>query len=124
MYTDWNNAAEYEDLLLGLWMATSMGVQRLELRGESNLTISQVNSEFDAKDPKMAAYRNVVLKISAWFEGLEFHHVSRDSNQAADVLALMGAKRDPVPKNTFLEWLFMPLVLWQDEGKDVGVNGP
>ena len=68
----------------------------------------------------MAAYKNVVLKISTRFEGLEFHHVARDSNQAADILARMGAKRDPVPKNTFLERLFKPLVVWQDENKGAG----
>ena len=56
MYTDSNNAAEYEALLHGLCMAVPMGVQRLEVRGDSNLAISQVNGDFDAKDPKMAAY--------------------------------------------------------------------
>ena len=49
------------------------------------------------------------------FEGLEFHHVARDSNQAADILARMGAKRDPIPPNTFVERLFKPSVAWQDE---------
>ena len=53
--------------------------------------------------------------ISARFEGLEFHHVARDSNQAADILARMGAKRDPIPPNTFVERLFKPSVVWQDE---------
>ena len=95
-------------------MAVSMGIQRLEVRGDSNLAISQINGDFDAKDPKMAAYRNVVLKISARFEGLEFHHVARESNQAADVLARMGAKRDPVPPNIFLERLFKPSVTPQN----------
>ena len=80
MYTDSNNAAEYEALLHGLRIAVSMGVKRLEVRGDSNLAISQINGEFDAKDPKMTAYRNAVLKISARFEGLEFHHIPRDSN--------------------------------------------
>ncbi|XP_020199164.1 uncharacterized protein [Aegilops tauschii subsp. strangulata] len=104
-------------------MAISMGVQRPEVWGDSNLAIAQADGEFDAKDPKMVAYRNVVLKISAHFEGLEFHHVSRDSNQAADVLARMGAKGDPVPKNTFVEQLFKPSVVWQDKGKDTRANG-
>src|SRR5215216_4563592 len=40
MYTDSNNAAEYEALLHGLRMAVSMGIQRLEVRGDSNLAIS------------------------------------------------------------------------------------
>ena len=72
-----------------------MGIQRLEVRGDSNLAISQINGDFDAKDPKMAAYRDAVLKMSARFEGLEFHHVARESNQAADVLARIGAKATP-----------------------------
>ena len=41
--------------------------------------------------------------------------MARESNQAADVLAHMGAKRDPVPPNIFLERLFKPSVVWQDE---------
>ena len=74
-----------------------MGIKRLEVHGDSNLTISQINGDFDAKDPKMAAYRNSVLKMSARFEGLEFHHIARENNQAADVLACIGAKCDVVP---------------------------
>ena len=59
-----------------------MGIQRLEVRRDSNLAISQINGDFDAKDPKMAAYRNAVLKMSARFEGLECHHIARENNQA------------------------------------------
>ena len=88
-----------------------MGIQRLEVRGDSNVAISQLNGDFDAKDPKMAAYRNAVIKMSARFEGL-IHHVAREGNQAADVLARIGAKRDPVPPNIFLERLFKPSVVW------------
>mgnify|MGYP005822380427 CR=1 FL=1 len=90
-------------------MAVTMGIHRQEVRGDPNLAISQINGDFEAKDPKMAAYRNVVLKMSARFEGLEFHHVARESNQAADVLARIGTKRDPVPPNIFLEWLFQAI---------------
>ena len=121
LYTDSNNAAEYEALLHGLRMAVSMGIKRLEVRGDSNLAISQINGDFDAKDPKMAAYRNAVLKMSARFEGLEFHHVVRENNQAADILACIGAKRDPVPPNIFLERLFKTSVAWEGE---TGNNSP
>ena len=69
----------------------------------------------------MTAYRNAVLKMSARFEGLEFHHVARDNNQAADMLARIGAKQDAVPPNIFLERLFKPSVLWEEES---GNNKP
>src|SRR4051812_9779111 len=115
LYTDSNNTPEYEALLHGLRMAVSMGIQRLEVRGDSNLAISQLNGDFDAKDPKMAAYRNAVLKMSARFEGLEFHHVVRENNQAADILAHIDAKRDPVPPNIFSDRLFKPSMIWEGE---------
>ena len=122
MYTDSNNAAEYEALLHGLRMAVSMGIQRLEVRGDSNLAISQINGDFDAKDPKMAAYRNAILKMSARFEGLEFHHIARENNQAADVLARIGSKRDAVPPNIFLERLFKPSVVWEWESGNTSMD--
>ena len=56
--------------------------------------------------------------MSARFEGLEFHHVARDNNQAANVLARIGAKRDAVPPNIFLERLFKPSVLWEEESRN------
>src|SRR3954464_5975584 len=118
MYTDSNNAAEYEALLHGLRMAVSMGIQRLEVREDSNLVISQINGDFDAKDPKMAAYRNAILKMSVRFEGLEFHHIARENNEAADVLARIRAKRDALPPNIFLERLFKPSVALEGEPLD------
>ena len=69
----------------------------------------------------MAAYRNTDLKMSARFEGLEFHHVARENNQAADILARISEKRDAVPPNIFLEWLFKPSVAWEG---DTGNNNP
>ena len=98
-----------------------MGIQRLEVCGDSNLAISQINGDFDAKGPKMVAYRNSVLKMSARFEGLEFHHVARENNQASDILTPISAKRDPIPPNIFLERLFKPSMVWEG---DTGNNSP
>ena len=41
--------------------------------------------------------------------------MARERNQAADVLARIGANRDPVPPNIFLERLFKLSVVWQGE---------
>ena len=76
-------------------------ISNMEVRGDSNLAISQINGDFDAKDPKMAAYHNAILKMSARFEGLKFHHVARENNQAADIIARIGAKHDAVPPTYF-----------------------
>ena len=52
MYTDSNNAAEYEALLHGLRIAVSMGIRRLEVHGDSNLAISQINGDFAPRTQK------------------------------------------------------------------------
>lgn len=129
MYTNSNNAVEYKVLLHGLRIAVCMGVKCLEVRVDSNLAISQVNVDFDARDPKTTAYQNALIKISARVEGLEFQHIPRDNNQAADILAQMGAKQEKVPNNTFLERLFKPSVVFLDPTgtsalKDVGHHVP
>jgi hypothetical protein len=41
----------------------------------------------------MNAYCVEVRKLEDHFEGLEFHHVSRDNNVVADVLFKLGSKR-------------------------------
>ena len=59
--------------------------------------------------------------MSTRFEGLEFHHVARENNQAVDILAHIGAKRDAIPPNIFLERFFKPSVAWEG---DTGNNSP
>ena len=48
--------------------------------------------------------------------------MARESNQAADVLARIDAKRDPVPPNIFLETLFKPSVVWQGENGNTSLD--
>jgi hypothetical protein len=56
----------------------------------------------------MNAYCAEVCKLEDHFEGLEFHHVSRDNNVAADVLSKLGSKRGLVPAGVFLQDLRKP----------------
>jgi hypothetical protein len=51
----------------------------------------------------MNAYCVEVRKLEAHFEGLEFHHVCRDNNVAADVLSKLGSKRALVPAGVFVQ---------------------
>jgi hypothetical protein len=51
-----------------------------------------------------------VRKLEAHFEGLEFHHVSRDNNVAADVLSKLGSKRALVPAGVFIQDLHKPSI--------------
>ncbi|KAL5539172.1 hypothetical protein UlMin_044785 [Ulmus minor] len=51
-----NNQAEYEALLSGLRLAKEVSARHLTIYSDSQLIVSQVNSEFQAKGDKMASY--------------------------------------------------------------------
>jgi ribonuclease HI len=82
-----NNAAEYKALINGLRITVELGIKRLEIRGDSELVVDQVMKDKNCVDPKMAAYCQAVRNLEDKFHGLELHHVQRDYNKAADVLA-------------------------------------
>jgi hypothetical protein len=65
-------------------------------------------------DPKMAAYCQVVRDLEGKFHVLELHHVLRDYNKAADVLAKAAFSRSPVPHGVFASDQHQPYV--REEG--------
>jgi len=93
--------AEYEALLNGLRMALELGIQRLEIKGDLRLIVDQVMKESGCLDPKMATYCQVVRKLEDKLDGLELVHIPRHLNEAADALAKMGSKREPVSTAIF-----------------------
>ena len=63
----------------------------------------------------MDAYCKEICRLKSHFYGLEFHHVLRDYNVAADVLSKMGSKRALVPTGVFVQALNSPTVKIEDE---------
>jgi ribonuclease HI len=56
-----NNEAEYEALIPGLRIVTSLGIKRLHVYGDSAMVINQVNKDWDCtKDnmPTVLKYKN------------------------------------------------------------------
>jgi hypothetical protein len=51
----------------------------------------------------MGKYCTVVRKLEDKFEGLEFHHVERDRNAAADALSKLGSSRTQIPPGVFVQ---------------------
>jgi hypothetical protein len=77
---------------------------------ESKVVIDQVNKTRDIRKDSMNAYCAEVRKLEAHFEGLEFHHVCRDNNVAADVLSKLGFKRVLVPADVFIQDMCKPSI--------------
>jgi ribonuclease HI len=112
-----NNAAEYEALIHGLNIAISLGIKRLMVYGDSLVVISQINKEWDCSNDSMGKYCSVVWKLEDKFEGLEFHHVERDLNTAADALSKLGSSRTQVPPGVFVLEILRPSISldWVEE---------
>jgi ribonuclease HI len=105
-----NNGADYEALIHGLRIVVSHGIKRLITYVESKVVIEQVNKACDIKKETKNAYCAEVRKLEDHFEGLEFHHVSRDNNVAVDVPSKLGSKRALVPASVFVQDLCKPSI--------------
>jgi ribonuclease HI len=106
-----NNEAEYEALLHGPRLATSLGIKRLLVYSGSAVVINQVNKSWDCNKENMDAYYLEFPKLENKFYGLEFHHVVRDNNVAVDVLSKLGSTRAQVPAGVFVHELHVPSIL-------------
>jgi ribonuclease HI len=65
-----NNIAEYEGLVMGLWLAKDLGIQWLFIRGDSQLVAKQVQKEFDYNNEKIAEYLAKVHRMENFFMDL------------------------------------------------------
>jgi hypothetical protein len=74
------------------------------------VVINQVNKSWDRNKENMDAYCLEVCKLENKFYGLEFHHVVRDNNIAADVLLKLGSTRAQVLAGVFVHELHAPSI--------------
>jgi hypothetical protein len=58
----------------------------------------------------MGKYYTTVWKLEDKFEGLEFHHVERNRNTAADVLSKLGSSRTQVPPGVVVQEISHPSI--------------
>ncbi|XP_071712914.1 uncharacterized protein [Rutidosis leptorrhynchoides] len=63
-----NNEAEYEALLAGLNIARKMNIVKLRVFTDSQLVANQFNGSFEAHDPSMRKYLQLLKEMAARFE--------------------------------------------------------
>ncbi|KAK1625856.1 hypothetical protein QYE76_000171 [Lolium multiflorum] len=98
-----NNEAEYEALIHGMKMAKACGMTRLKIFGDSQLVAQQVMNKCDAVNDSMIAYKEVYNELEKLFDGCEVNHISRLSNDEADVLANISSQCLPIPPGVYWE---------------------
>jgi ribonuclease HI len=80
------NVAEYAGLLAGLRAAIDLGVDDLEVTGDSALVVHQVRGAWKIKAqhlrPLVDQARQMLTQINTW----KIYHIPRSENQEADAL--------------------------------------
>jgi len=81
-----NNVAEYRALLAGIELAAENGATELEIRGDSELVVRQVEGRYKVKDATMRELHAEVKKALRGFDSWSISHVRREQNAEADRL--------------------------------------
>jgi len=83
-----NDITEYEALILGLNAAKDKGIRNIKVFGDVNLIIQQVNKTFQARHPRLKAYRDKVWRFKNSFDSFSISYIPRIKNQLTDSLAV------------------------------------
>ena len=95
--TPTNNIAEYEGMLTGLWIATSLGIRRLLVKGDSEVVAQQTSKGYRATNENMALYLQAYRWLESKFDRLEVQFISRKYNTDADSLPSRVASWQHLP---------------------------
>ncbi|HEY6729544.1 MAG TPA: ribonuclease HI family protein [Solirubrobacterales bacterium] len=81
-----NNVAEYRALLRGIELAGALGATELELIGDSELVVRQVEGRYKVKNAGMKELHAEAKRALADFDSWSISHVRRAENADADRL--------------------------------------
>ena len=81
-----NNVAEYRALLLGLELAAAQGATELELIGDSELVVRQIEGRYKVKDAGLRELHGKAKRALGAFDRWSIRHVRRAENGDADRL--------------------------------------
>jgi ribonuclease HI len=88
-----NNVAEYKAVLLGLAGALARGVQRVEVRADSELLIKQLKGEYRVKNAGLRPLFEEARRLLSRFKSVKLTHIRRELPAEADRLANQGIDR-------------------------------
>jgi ribonuclease HI len=82
-----NNQAEYETLLRGLQYLREAGAVSVEVYGDSELVIKQLNGQYECKSDALRSYYEECREILKSFPLVILQHIPREHNEEANRLA-------------------------------------
>jgi ribonuclease HI len=82
-----SNQAEYRAVIAALEHAISLGVNRVEMRSDSELVVKQINGKYRVKKAALKPLYQKVKQLQAQLQGFSIIHIAREQNIEADNLA-------------------------------------
>lgn len=82
-----NNQAEYAALIRAVEAARDLGLDEVDVRGDSELIVKQVRGEWNTNDPELRERRVRALELLSGFDRWSIEHVPREINSRADDMA-------------------------------------
>jgi ribonuclease HI len=89
-----NNVAEYKALLRGIGLAAARGAGELELVGDSELVVRQIEGRYKVKDAGLRELHAEAKRALGGFEDWSIRHVRRAENADADRLVNQALDAD------------------------------
>ncbi|XP_024199795.1 uncharacterized protein LOC112202995 [Rosa chinensis] len=113
-----NNQAEYEALIIRLEVLLEMGVKDVQIRGDSQLVINQLQEKYRCASWLLVPYLNSAIELLDQFDDIDLEHIPRERNFAANELAQLatgitlkyGVRESilKVERRTLPSWLARP----------------
>ena len=72
-----NNIVEYEACILGLKTALELGIRQMEVFGDSNIVLRQIQGEWKTRDVKLRPYHAYLELLIGRFDDLRYTHLLR-----------------------------------------------
>ena len=96
-----NNETEYEVIIAGIDLATSVSSEKIIMRSDSQLLVGQVNGEYETQDQRMIKYVCLVKLRLESFVAWKLEHILRGLNERVDTLVALVASL-PIKETVFL----------------------
>lgn len=87
-----NNQAEYRAIIAALEHAISLGVNRVEMRSDSELVVKQINGEYRVKKTSLKPLYQRAKQLQDSLAGFSITHIPRQQNTEAHKLAHLALR--------------------------------
>ena len=87
-----NNFSEYSALLFGIERVIELGIKDINVEGDSQLVINQLNGIYSVRSDNIIELYNKIVEHLCDFDSFTFRHIRREKNKLADCLANTAIK--------------------------------